>query len=81
MVLGILFIMIGLLLPAVQAARSAARRISCESRLRQIGQAAMQYHDAYRLLPNGTASDSHRCRKPLGCSVFFRFWKKIGSIS
>lgn len=50
-VIAIIGILVALLLPAIQAAREAARRTDCASRLRQIGIAAMNYHDSKKKLP------------------------------
>jgi hypothetical protein len=52
-VIGIVVILIGLLLPAVQNAREAARRTQCISNLRQIGIAVSNHEAAYRHLPSG----------------------------
>ncbi len=53
MVIAIIGILVALLLPAINAAREAARRSSCRNNLKQNSLAANTYYEANKLFPAG----------------------------
>jgi prepilin-type N-terminal cleavage/methylation domain-containing protein/prepilin-type processing-associated H-X9-DG protein len=73
-VIAIIGVLVSLLLPAVQAAREAARRAQCTNNLKQSGIAVHSFHDIHQKLPNmsfcgGGCEDTN----PGMQNIFYRF--------
>jgi prepilin-type N-terminal cleavage/methylation domain-containing protein len=55
-VIAIIGLLVAMLLPAVQAAREAARATQCQNNLKQMGLGLQNFHAAYNVFPSGTVS-------------------------
>lgn len=70
MVIAIIGILVALMLPAVQAAREAARRMQCSNKLKQIGLALHNYHGVYNSFPPGNIDEAVSQSQEWGWAVF-----------
>lgn len=81
-VIAIIGILVALLLPAIQAAREAARRTQCVNLLRQWGLSMQTYHDVHKQLPFGcTGCIGVECEDVIRQTFVVRLWPYIEETS
>ncbi len=79
-VIAIIGILVALLLPAIQAAREAARRTQCNNNLKQIGVALHNYHDTNKVFPAGYINRNPTGDPDWGWAVFIMPFMELDPI-
>lgn len=76
-VIAIIGVLVALLLPAVQAAREAARRSSCQNNLGQIGKGMHNFHAALNRFPYGAKDDDDELKAPRPFKRYPMTWRTL----
>ena len=88
-VIAIIGILVALLLPAIQAAREAARRTQCNNNLKNIALSLQNYHDTFKAFPKGAVDGDSLQRGVLGPSFWYgllpfseqkNLYEKVGNV-
>ena len=80
-VIAIIGVLVALLLPAIQAARESARRMSCTNNLKQIGLACLNYESSKKALPPGSLNSLKVQASGLGWTVLILPFIEQGAVS
>lgn len=79
-VVAIISVLVSLLLPAVQSARSAARKVQCVNNLRQVSLACQGYEHLHKVLPSGAVSQPNPQATATTPHTFYR-WSALALIT